>query len=267
MQTFKLWENGTPGANPDYNSEYNFPETTVDWYPAEGNEPKGCVVVCPGGAYVMRAEHEGKGYAEYLNANGYHAFVVNYRVTPYHHPVEMADAHRAVRFARFNAEKFGIKPDKIAIMGSSAGGHLAISASEHFDYGKPDGDEIDAVSCRPDGTILCYPVVSLVEPYSHFGSRHNLLGNPCEEELAVKLSGEKSVREDMAPVFIWHTFADEAVPIENSLYLAAALRAKNIPTELHVFPYGAHGLGLSPQNAHVAQWGPLMLNWLKLNEF
>ncbi len=263
MQEFKLWENGTPYYDPKIDQ----PETTVTWYPAEGNEPKGCVVICPGGAYAMRAEHEGKGYAEYLNANGYHAFVVNYRVAPYHHPAEMADAHRAIRFARFNAEKFGIKPDKIAIMGSSAGGHLAVSASEHFDCGKTDGDEIDAVSCRPDGTILCYPVVSLVEGYSHFGSRDNLLGKPCDGKDAANLSGEKSVREDMAPVFIWHTFEDGAVPIENSLYLAAALREKKIPTELHVFPYGAHGLGLAPQNPHVAQWGELMINWLKLNNF
>ncbi len=263
MEKIKLWENGTPY----YNSEYGHPETTVTWYPAEGNEPKGCIIVCPGGGYSGRAPYEGDGYAEFLNEKGYHAFVLNYRVKPYQYPAEFEDVLRSIRFARYNAEKFGIDSNKIAIMGSSAGGHLAVLASEHFDYGKEDGDEIDRVSSRPDLSILCYPVVSLVEPYSHFGSRDNLLGNPCDEELAVKLSGEKSVRDDTPPTFIWHTFDDTCVPIENSLYYACALREKKIPAELHVFPSGNHGLGLAKNNPHVAQWKELLINWLKLNDF
>ncbi len=265
MEKFKLWENGTP----DFKPEYKQAEPTVTWYPAEGddNKPKGCVIVCPGGAYSGLAGHEGGAYAEFLNKHGYHAFVLTYRVTPYNHPVELNDALRAIRFARYNAEKFGINPRRIAIMGSSAGGHLAVSASEHFDYGLTEGDEIDRVSSRPDFAILCYPVVSLVEPHSHFGSRYNLIGNPGNEALAISLSGEKSVRDDTPPTFIWHTFEDNCVPVENSIHYARALREKNIPFELHVFPHGWHGLGLSDPVPHTAQWTNLLINWLKLNNF
>ncbi len=259
MQDFKLWENGTPYYDP----EIPQPETTMTWYPADVNEPKGCVIICPGGGYSGRAAHEGMGYAEYLNQNGYHAFVLNYRVAPYRHPAELTDALRAIRYARFHAEKFGIKPDKIAIMGSSAGGHLAVTAGEHFDYGLENGDEIDRVSSRPDGLILCYPVVSLVSEFTHRGSRYNLIGNPGDEELAKKLSGELSVRDDMPPTFIWHTFADAGVPVENSLLLGCALKKKNIPTEIHILPTGGHGLGLAPSNPHTAQWARLLCNWLE----
>ena len=129
-QTFKLWENGTPYYEPSYGQ----PETTVTFYPADVQGPAGCVIVFPGGGYSIRAEHEGKDICEMLNANGYHAFVLNYRLAPYKHPAELTDALRSVRFVRYNAEKFGIKKDKIAILGFSAGGHLAVTAAEHFDY-------------------------------------------------------------------------------------------------------------------------------------
>lgn len=259
-QQFKLWENGTPY----YNAEYGQPEPTVTWYPAENSKKRSCVIVFPGGGYAIRAEHEGKDICEMLNSDGYHAFVLNYRVAPYKHPAELSDALRAVRFVRYNADRFGIDKDKICVLGFSAGGHLAITCSEHFDYGDPSGDEIDRVSSRPDGSVFCYPVSTLVGEYTHVGSRENLLGKEeGEGELAHKLSGQISARDDMPPAFIWHTFGDTAVPVQNSLMLADAMRKKNVPVEMHLFPEGSHGLGLAPSVPHTSQWAPLLCRWIK----
>lgn len=264
-QEFKLWENGTPY----YEASYGQPETTVTFYPADVKEPAGCVIVFPGGGYSIRAGHEGKDICEMLNENGFHAFVLNYRLAPYKHPVELTDALRSIRFVRYHAEKFGIKKDKIAILGFSAGGHLAISAAEHFDYGLGDdaADEIDRVSSRPDGAVFCYPVSTLVGEYTHEGTKINITGQREDSELAHMLSGQESAREDMPPVFIWHTFEDAGVPVENSLMLAAALRKKKVPVEMHIFPTGAHGLGLAPSIPHTAQWASLLCRWLEFYDF
>lgn len=215
----------------------------------------------------MRAEHEGKNIAEMLNENGLHSFVLNYRVAPYKHPAPLEDALRAVRFVRHYAEKFGIHKNKIAVLGFSAGGHLSITAAEQFDYGKNGGDSIDSESSRPDAAVFCYPVCTLLGEYTHKGSVKNLLGTDEPTDLAYKLSGELSVREDMPPCFIWHTFGDTCVPVQNSLMLADALRKKNVPVEMHVFPDGPHGLGLAEKYPHTAQWSQLLCNWLKHLQF
>lgn len=264
-QTYKLWENGTPYFEPSYRQ----PETTVTFYPASVTKPTGCVIVFPGGGYSIRAEHEGKDICEMLNANGFHAFVLNYRLAPYKHPAELTDALRSIRFVRHNADKFGIKKDKIAILGFSAGGHLAITAAEHFDYGlgKDAKDEIDRESSRPDGAVFCYAVSTMVGEYSHEGSRINITGEREEGELAHLLSGEENVRADMPPVFIWHTFEDTCVPVENALMLAGALRKKRVPVEMHIFPTGEHGLGLAPSVPHTAQWSELLCRWLEFYDF
>lgn len=260
---FKLWENGTPF----YNESYGQPETTVTWYPADVKEPTGCVIVFPGGGYGMRAEHEGKNISEMLNQNGFHSFVLNYRVAPYNHPAPLEDALRAVRFVRYYADSFGIHKNKIAVLGFSAGGHLAITAAEKFDYGKSDGDEIDKQNSRPDAAVFCYPVCTLLGEYTHKGSVKNLLGTDEPTDLAYKLSGELNARDDMPPCFIWHTFGDTCVPVQNSLMLADALRKKNIPVEMHLFPDGPHGLGLAEKIPHTAQWAPLLCNWLRHQQF
>ncbi len=257
---FKLWENGAPYFNP----EFGQPEPTLTPYPA-GNERRGCVIVAPGGGYGGRAPHEGEPISRMINKAGIHSFVLNYRVAPYKHPTMLEDVTRAVRYVRYHADKFNIDPEKIGILGFSAGGHLAVTAVEHFDYGK-EGDEIDAVSSRPNAGILCYPVVSL-KKYGHGGTKENLLGKNADPELVDKLSGELSVREDMPPIFIWHTFEDGGVHIRNSLDLTAALKEKNIPTELHIFPYGVHGLGLAESNTNAAQWTTLLQNWLLMYNF
>lgn len=257
-QFIKLWENGTPY----YNEKYGQPETTITPYIADGEGKRGCVIVFPGGGYSMRADHEGEPIAKMINSVGIHAFVLNYRVSPYKHPAELEDALRAIRWVRYHAEEYNIHPEKIGILGFSAGGHLAVSASEHFDYGRPMGDEIDKLSSRPNAAIYCYAVCTLEAPYAHEGTRNNLLGEDASEELVKQMSGPRSVREDMPPVFIWHTFEDAAVPVQNSLLMAMALREKNIPVEMHIYPYGHHGLGLAESFPHTAKWADALKDWL-----
>ena len=265
MESMKLWENGTPYYDPAIGQE----ETTLTPYLVKnGNPDKGLVIVCPGGGYGIRAFHEGEPIAQMLNAAGISAVVLNYRLAPYRHPVELADANRAVRFVRYHAAEWEINPEKIGILGFSAGGHLAVSACEHYDSGKTDGDEIDRVSSRPNAGIFCYPVVTFRDgPYINKGTRDNLLGNEPDGALIDYLTGEDNVPDDCPPCFMWHTAEDGGVPVENSLMLAAALSKKKIPFELHVFPYGHHGLGLAPENESVRQWAPLLVKWLKLYKF
>ncbi|MBO5274469.1 MAG: alpha/beta hydrolase [Clostridia bacterium] len=254
--SYPLWNENVPHFNPDYNQ----PAPEMTYYPAEN--PKGCVVVLPGGGYAMRADHEGEPIARRYNELGFASFVVSYRVAPYRHPVPLTDSQRAVRMARWLAPTLGYPADKIAILGFSAGGHLTVSTVEHFGEHPAPVDEIDRISCRPDAGILCYPVVSLGE-YTHVGSLHNLLGEHPDKELVKKLSGEISVRPDMPPVFMWHTADDPGVPVENSLYLAAAMRRAQIPFELHVFPHGPHGLGLATGIPGIEEWTKLSAIWLE----
>lgn len=261
---YRLWENGTPDFDPSIGQI----EPNLTWFPAEGKEPRGCVIVIPGGGYAMKAsDHEGVQIAQMLNQSGIHAFVLDYRVTPYHHPVELGDGLRAVRYVRHYAEKFGVRKDKIAVLGFSAGGHLTISIAEHFDLGRDDGDEIDKESSRPDGAVFCYAVSSFTKEWTHTGSRENLLGTKEVGLLAHALDGAEAVRSDMPPCFLWHTFADQAVPVENTLELGFALRRAKVPTEIHIFPEGQHGLGLAPGVPHSAQWAPLLCNWLHHYDF
>lgn len=259
VKSINLWENGAPFFKEEFGQE----QPSLTPYLTDSKETRGCVIVIPGGGYAMRAvDHEGTQIAKMINEAGINAFVLNYRYAPYRHPVELGDALRAIRWVRFHAQKYNINPNKIGILGFSAGGHLTVSASEHFDYGIENGDPIDKVSSRPDAAVYCYAVCSLEKPFSHFGSRDNLLGKDFDPKLAKSLSGEESVREDMPPAFFWHTFEDEAVPVENSLAMAMAMRKKKIPVEMHIFPEGKHGLGLAPEIPHTAQWATLLKKWL-----
>lgn len=267
MENIKLWENGsTPYFEPSFGQE----ETTITpfiaekTYNADGSvRQTGCVIVCPGGAYAVRADHEGAPISQMYNDHGISSFVLNYRIAPYRYPAIRADVNRAVRWVRYHAAEYNIDPNKIAVLGFSAGGHLACMGATHYDSGLDDGDEIDAVSCRPDAALLCYPVVSLLHPHTHYGSRYNLLsGVPGEYELASELSGELSVTEDTPPMFLWHTAGDDGVDVENTIDMASALSAKHIPFELHIFPDGGHGLGLAQSVPGTSQWGDLSVDWL-----
>ncbi|MCX7714204.1 MAG: alpha/beta hydrolase [Clostridia bacterium] len=255
----KLWKNMIPfGTADDFE-----PEIT----PFIVKGAKGAVVVCPGGGYGFRAPHEGLNVAKWLNTIGISAFVLDYRVAPNKHPAPLSDAMRAVKYVRHNASEFGIEKNKIAIMGFSAGGHLAASLSVHYDKKIYEpADSIDEENCRPDATILCYSVIDLGE-YRHDGSRVNLLGENPSFAMKEYMSLHKQVNENTPPAFIWHTSSDSAVPVENSLLYADALSKCQIPFEMHIYPIGRHGLGLAPEEPHVAQWADSLNNWFKLIEF
>ena len=236
----------------------------MEWYAPTEKKTDAAVIVFPGGGYGMLCDYEGKDYAEYLNTLGITAFVVYYRCSPNRFPLPLLDARRALRFVRANAEKFGVAKDKIAVMGSSAGGHLSALVSTYTE--KIDGedvDEIDKEDYLPNAQILCYPVISARDGMLHGGSYVNLLGDKYADK--EKYSPELLVSESTPKAFIWHTAGDEIVPVANSCYYAAALAAKGVYSELHVFPYGPHGRALSLDDAHVAQWKGLLINWLKLN--
>lgn len=263
MEKIKLWENGTPGFIAEYGQE----EPTITPYFLDNGKKNGCVIVCPGGGYTGRAEHERGPIAECLNRMGISAASLEYRLYPYKYPFVTEDVLRAVRYIRHNADKFNIDPNKIGVLGFSSGGHLASSAMNCFDYGKEDGDEIDRESSRPDFGVLCYPVISF-DRYMHEGSRNKLIGGlPDEKELAIKLSAELNVKSDTPPAFIWHTMDDPGVDARNSLNLALQMRTHRIPCELHIFQHGRHGVGLGEGYENVWQWPGLLEEWLKLNNF
>src|SRR5215472_652892 len=178
-----LWPKGAPGAAGT--EERDKPSLTVYLPPAD-KATGTAVVVCPGGGYGgLAVGHEGKEPAEWLNRHGIAAFVLRYRLGPrYHHPAPLQDAQRALRIVRSRAKEWHLDPQRIGIWGFSAGGHLASTAATHFDDGKPDADDrIERVSCRPDFAILCYPVITMRPPFTHGGSRRNLLGDKAEEAL------------------------------------------------------------------------------------
>lgn len=259
MKTLNLWKN-IPGMCEEV--------PVLEYYPAENKTTKATVVILPGGGYAVRAPHEGKGYAELLNSFGMDAFVCEYRVAPHRHPLPLLDARRAVQVVRSLSDELDLDCDKVGIMGSSAGGHLAASVCTYqgeFPDILVQKDEIDSINWLPDFQILCYPVIALND-FGHKGSGDNLLGHTdLYSPDRYKLSCQNNVHEKTPKAFIWHTFEDGGVPVQNSLTYVSELRRNNVYAELHVFPYGEHGLGIAPENPHVAQWTGLLKNWLKLN--
>lgn len=223
-----------------------------------------CVVVCPGGGYSHKAYHEGEPIAQWLNSLDISAFVLDYRVAPYRFPCAQIDAKRAIRYARFNAKKYGYCEDKIGIIGFSAGGHLAAccgTIEEDFGYSKQD--EIDEVSARPDFMILSYPVISAVDESAHAGSFKNLLGVDATKEQRERLSIEKWVSESTCPTFLWHAFPDNIVSVNNSFLLALALGKNKVRSDVHIFTEGTHGIGLAQNYQYVSGWTKLCENWLR----
>lgn len=254
MVTYKLW-NSVPLCK-----EY---EPVLEFYQADDRKTDAAAVIFPGGGYLKRSEHEGDSYAKYLNSLGMSAFVCEYRVAPDVFPAPLLDARRAIRFVRANAEKFAVSPDKIAVMGSSAGGHLAALVSTYECAVAGEGvDAVDGENCKPNATILCYPVIHMPDEtkIAHEGSYYSLLGESGGDFAAV--SPDLLVSDTTPTAFIWHTSDDPSVNVINSYRYAEALRAHGIPHEMHVFPFGRHGLGLAPENKHAAQWTGLLENWL-----
>ena len=266
-QTLPLWPGAAPGAQGT--EDRDIPTITA-YLPRSMAQPVAAVVICPGGGYVaLASNHEGRQVANYLNSIGVAAFVLKYRLGPrYHHPVEIGDAQRAIRTLRAKAADWRLLPDRIGIMGCSAGGHLTASASTLFDAGNADApDPIDRVSSRPDFSILGYPVISLTEAWTHQGSKRNLLGDNPDPQLVKTLSLENSVTKQTPPTFIFQTTADTAVPAENSVYYYLALRKAGINAEMHIFQRGPHGVGLGMDDFALAEWPGLLTNWLRVNAF
>lgn len=237
----------------------------LTYYPAKEKKSDAAIVIFPGGGYTHRAIHEGKGYAEFLNEAGYDAFVCDYRVSPHTFPLELLDARRAIRTVRYYADKYGINKSKIIVMGSSAGGNLAALVSTYTKPIEYEGiDDIDKEDFLPNGQILCYSVISLADNnIGHAGCTEYLLGK-SQLDKAVELSPELNVTDTTPPAFFWHTSEDPVVNVINAYLYATALKKHNIPTEMHIFPYGGHGLGTAPKDPHIAQWTELLIKWLKL---
>jgi acetyl esterase/lipase len=221
------------------------------------------IVVCPGGGYGGLAPHEAGVVGKWLAQNGIAAFVLRYRLGPrYHHPVELGDAQRAIRFVRARAAEWRIDPHRIGIIGFSAGGHLASSAATHFDGGDAGSDDlIERVSSRPDVQIVIYPVITLSGPDAHAGSRRNLLGENPDPALVELLSNQKQVTPQTPPAFVVHSTTDTVVPISNSDEYVKALRAAGVTCEYVRLESGAHGFGLTPA------WTMRCIEWLRTQKF
>ncbi len=261
-----LWEIGAPNAVG--NEPQDIP--TITPFPATKETATGAaVLVLPGGGYARLSDvKEGSDVAKWLNSLGISAFILKYRLGPrYNQPTPMLDAARAIRTVRHRAKEWNVDANRIAILGFSAGGHLASTLGTKFDAGKPDSkDEIERMSSRPDLMILLYPVITMGE-YTHAGSKKNLLGDKPTPELVKLYSSELQVSKETPPTFLMHTMTDAGVPVENSMSFAAALRKNRVPFEFHLYEQGSHGVGLAPTNPYLASWVGRCADWLGLHGF
>ena len=267
--SFPLWPEAAPGALGQQDKDI---PTLMPYWPDPAKATGAAIVICPGGGYGGLAPHEGADYARFLNEYGIAGFVLKYRLASggYRHPVMLQDAARAVRLVRARAGEWKLDSHRIGIMGSSAGGHLASTLLTHFDAGKPEAaDLVERQSSRPDLGILCYAVITMGQ-FTHLGSKRNLLGKDPAPELVRELSNELQVTKDTPPCFVWATYEDQAVPVENSLQYAEALRRAGVPFDLHIYQKGPHGLGLgtrewNPEKRH--PWTRDCIFWLQAQGF
>lgn len=253
MEIIHLW-NEVPALDGE--------EPVLEYYPAENKTTDATMVIFPGGGYAFRSPHEGDGYARFLNSLGMDAFVCEYRVLPNRFPLQLLDARRAMRYVRANAERYGVDPEKIGVMGSSAGGHLAALVSNFLDKIDYEGvDELDLVDPIPNLAVLCYPAIRQVneEDTIVYGCFMNLVHDKPHQDIYV----DRLVNSKTPPTFIWSTYEDACVNVISSYVYATALRDHKIPHEVHVFTCGEHGLGLAENDEYVCQWTTLLINWLK----
>jgi len=274
-ETFPLWTDAAPGAlGTDAGRDV---PTLTPFGPLKENAQGAAMIICPGGGYGKLADHEGADYALWLSEQGIACFVLKYRLGShgYRHPSMHNDVSRAVRTVRANAAAWGVDPERIGVMGSSAGGHLTSTAVTLYDAGDVNAaDNIDRVSSRPNLGVLCYPVISM-GIVRHEGSKTNLLGDNPSPELLELLSAELQVTSDTPPCFIWHTQDDAGVKVENALEFAAALQRNGVQLDLHVYQHGRHGLGLGlvgykpgeTQASEMHPWTGNLLYWLREQAF
>ncbi len=263
-EEFVLWKDGAPNA---VGTEVkDIPKLLL--YPAPESSRNGtAVVVCPGGGYGgLAMDHEGDQIGKWFQSIGVSAFILDYRHRGkgYGHPNPLLDVQRAIRTVRANAAKWNVQPDRIGVMGFSAGGHLASTAGTHFDAGKPDSsDPVEKMSCRPDFMILCYPVIMFDSEKTHRGTQQNLLGENPSKELVDSYSNEKMVTDKTPPTFIFQTDEDTPVPAENAVSFYLALRKHKVPAEMHIFQKGPHGVGLAQGQPGNEIWPELCRIWME----
>jgi acetyl esterase/lipase len=225
------------------------------------------IVVCPGGGYCwLSMQKEGYEIAQWLNSIGVAAFVLSYHVADdsnkFTYPWPIKDGKKAVSIVRSRAAQYGIKSNKIGIMGFSAGGHLASTVSTHWRKIAPD-ELVEGVSCRPDFVVLLYPVISFKKPYGHMGSRDNLIGPEPNESLVEELSNELHIDANTPPTFLVHATDDKIVPVENSIMFYLALKNAGVATEMHIFSRGGHGFGLGFSTGFSCDWRQECIEWMK----
>jgi len=260
----KLWPEGKGGEGAaSVSLFYHEPAES-----AAGTAPRPAVVVCPGGGYGMVVmSYEGNDIAKWFADNGCAGFVLKYRVAPHKHPAQMHDVQRAIQHVRANAKTLGVDPQRIGVIGFSAGGHLAATAGTHFQDADPKAtDPVLKVSSRPDFLVLAYPVISMIDGVTHAGSKRNLLGAEPPAELVDKMSLEKQVTKKTPPTFILQTNEDKIVPAENAILFYSALRKAGVPAEFHSYQRGGHGVGLGRHEGSKS-WPSLLKSWLVHHKF
>lgn len=284
--TLPLWPEGVPNMQPSDDVEQvelTDRQTKISYVqdpnievflPSKGNSNGDAVIICPtGGYWILAYDWEGTDIAKYFNSKGIAAIVLKYRlpvsksnVIPHKSP--LMDAQRAIRITRMKSEEWGIKSDRIGIMGFSAGGHLASTAGTHFDYGNPESeDPIKKISSRPDFMILMYPVISFTEEFKHSGSQKALLGEIPSEDLLKYYSNELQVTKETPPTILIHSQDDMGVPVENSLVFYKALCDNGVKAEMHLYPYGKHGFSLAIGRGYLSTWTDRVTDWINnLNE-
>lgn len=285
VTTIKLWPEGIPGSlRNDTYSEVSTVENGVitRWIkvtdptltvclPPKAKATGVAVLICPGGGYgALAFNHEGNDIAKWLNENGIAGIILKYRL-----PSDLImkdksigplqDAQEAMRTIRRNAKAWNIDPSKIGVIGFSAGGHLASTLSTHFD--EKVYEVKDDISARPDFSILMYPVITMDAPFTHMGSRRNLIGENPAEEAIWHFSNELQINEKTPPAFLVHSADDKVVPVKNSMAYYEGLVKYNIPSELHIFQKGGHGYGLAVNRETQSAWPQLCLRWIKASGF
>lgn len=282
QKVIPLWEQGQIPNYQKSDGKEKYPERNIVWIenvqeptleiyaPSVQNINGMAMLICPGGGYHGLAyDWEGTDYAKWLNSIGITAFVLKYRIPTAEsvivsYKAPMQDAQRAMRYIRMNAEKYHINTNKIGVIGSSAGGHLASSLGTHYNELFYEGkDAQDAVSSRPDFMMLIYPVISMQDNITHGGSRKNLLGENPTQELIHKFSIDEQVDENTPPTFIVHSGNDTAVPVENSIRMYQALIKNKVDATMHIYPNGGHGYSLGINNKNAPNWTPLAQEWLE----
>ena len=283
--SMNLWPDGIPGFI--LNNTYQEKATTIDglssryekvtspaifpYLPPKESATGTAVLICPGGGYAALAfNHEGHAIAKWLNDNGIAGIVLKYRL-----PSDLImkdksvgplqDAQEAIRTIRRNAKNWNIDPNKVGVIGFSAGGHLASTLSTH--YSEIVYELKDTISARPDFSLLIYPVITMDSSFTHAGSRRNLIGLNPSEKAIIRFSNEKQINEKTPPAFMVHSADDKTVPVKNSMVYYEALVKFGIPSELHVFQKGGHGYGMAGGKDTQSSWPDLCIKWLKASGF